>query len=250
MGKGAKRKRNGEMTSQRLASAARNSRAVNRAASGDASQQPLCATVGHGTETADGSVVPRQSPRLGDPVRETILPPVEEFTTCAQYRGALKLLDVTFPHSIQNPRTGKWTSVTNEEMAELYAARRRHNIARASLSLAGVGAHVPQDFYVCTYVRMYVCMYVRTQIERRSLSNLGWVGAPTSAQVNVTSALSRPEPVPSQPLLVLQVSPASAQVSNKSAPGSPFWGRLGIDLGWPPTSQPRVCQSPSMYIHM
>jgi len=145
MGKGVKRKREGEMTSRRRASAARTSRAVNRAASGDASQQPLGA--------ADLSVVPRQSPRLGDPVRE-IPPPVGEFTNNAQLRGALKLLDVTFPHSIKNPRTGKWTSLSKTEMSELYTARRRHMDARASLPQAAVEAHVPQDFYVCTYVCM------------------------------------------------------------------------------------------------
>ena len=95
---------------------------------------------------------------------------------------------------------------------------------------------------------MYVCMYVRTQIERRSLSKLGWVGAPTSAQVNTTSALSRPEPVPSQPLLVLQVSPASAQVSNKSAPGQPVLGLTWVDLPQvSPESAPSL--SKSAYVH-
>ena len=152
------------MTSTRLASAARTSRAVNRAASGDASQQPMGATVAHGTETADGSVwsvVPRLGDLLGDPVRDLlgdpvreIPPPVEEFTNNARLRGALKLLDVTFPHSIQNPRTGKWTSLSSEEMSELYTARRRHMEARASLHQAVVEAHVPKDFYVCTYVCM------------------------------------------------------------------------------------------------
>lgn len=54
------------------------------------------------------------------------LPEFHEFRNVREMRAGLKLLDLTFPHSKQDIKTGKWHSLPSEDLETIYSGRKRH----------------------------------------------------------------------------------------------------------------------------
>jgi hypothetical protein len=57
------------------------------------------------------------------------LPEWSSFRDSNKKRGALMLLDLKFPSRKEDPRTGKWSCLDDEDMQQIYEGRKRHMIA-------------------------------------------------------------------------------------------------------------------------
>ena len=74
--------------------------------------------------------VPRPLQIAGNPARpigaSANLPEFHKFKKVSEMRAGLKLLDLTFPHSKQDIKTGKWHSFSSEDLETIYSGRKRH----------------------------------------------------------------------------------------------------------------------------
>ena len=58
--------------------------------------------------------------------RQEQLPEFESFRNVQEQRDGLRMLDLIFPHSKLNIKTGRWKSLSPEDMSTIYRGRKRH----------------------------------------------------------------------------------------------------------------------------
>ena len=101
---------------------------------------------------------PKQVPRLIG--ASANLPDFHTFKTVSEMRAGLTLLDLTFPHSKQHVKTGKWHSFSCDDLETIYSGRKRH--MEAHIKTAEWHANRKQVLLqrINTYVRTYVFVRV------------------------------------------------------------------------------------------
>ena len=117
------------------------------------------------------------------------LPEFESFSNVQEQREGLRMLDLIFPHSKRNITTGRWMSLSPEDMSTIYRGRKRHieghiktmGWHKERTQLSQVLQHQTNsyvrtyagfvDCQVRTYVTYPVCVHRHTRPINSFLSN-------------------------------------------------------------------------------